>query len=172
MHLSNDDIAYIQEHFIRLEDRPDGGPGPSYVLEDGTQYYPRDYGELERDEARFKARLRAEMNAQGVSSLDADETWDAYLTGIYGVCLHAATPENIVRKSCLLQRIDDLTAAPREHDNMWIAELRQAVDALDLLERPFSPHYDRVRFGRPPTRDSHIAAVRERFPQITQAVAL
>jgi hypothetical protein len=44
------------------------------------------------------------------------------------------------------------------------------VDELDSLERPFSPVYDRVRFGRPPTRDTHICDVRKTFPQITTPV--
>lgn len=170
MQFSNDDIAYVKTHFVCLRERLPDGPGPSYVLDDGSEYYPPDYYELERNEALFKARLRAAARAAG-TVLDADHTWHVYLTGIYGVCLHSATPENIVRKNALLQRIDELMAAPRELDWSWISRLKHAVDALDAIERPFSPHYDRQRFGRPPSRDSHIHALRRLYPRIAQGAA-
>lgn len=158
-----EDIAYIEEHFICLESRPPHAPASSYVLADGTEFYPRNYFEQEFDETRFKARLCAEMRVQGITSLDVDETWLAYMEGVYGVCLRSATPENIVRKNALLERIESLTSAPRQEDPSWLADIKNAVDALDALELPFSPHYDRVRFGRAPTRDSHIRDVRRRF---------
>ncbi|HKU66340.1 MAG TPA: DUF6058 family natural product biosynthesis protein [Candidatus Baltobacteraceae bacterium] len=158
-----DDIAYVEEHFMCLHARPAQGPAPSYVLPDGSAFYPADYFDLETDEARFKARLCAEMQAQELTSLDPDEVWQTYMQGVYGVCLHSATPENIARKNALLERIETLTSAPREDDPVWLQAVRQAVDALDALERPFSPHYDRARFGKPPTRDSHIRDVRRRF---------
>lgn len=160
-----DDLAYIEENFVSLEVRPEFGPRASYVLDDGTEFYPHDYFSQEMNEARFRARLHAEMHAQKVT-LDPDETWEEYLTGIYGVCLQSVTPENIVRKAALLQRIGALTAAPDPQNATWIADLKRAVDALDALERPFSPHYDRIRFGRPPTRDTYIRDVRRRYPQI------
>jgi hypothetical protein len=53
----------------------------------------------------------------------------------------------------------------------WCADLRSAVDELDVLERPFSPDYDRRRFGVPPTRDELIDGARRRFPQIWSAAA-
>src|SRR6185437_17005499 len=107
------------------------------------------------------------METQNVTSIDPEETWQTYLEGIYGVCLRSATPENIVRKNALLERIEALTNSPQEHDPAWVRALKTAVDSLDVLERPFSPHYDRKRFGKPPTRDSHIRNVRRRFPQIS-----
>lgn len=161
-----DDVAYIEENFICLEARPEHGPAASYVLEDGSEFYPADYFEQEMDETRFKERLRSEMDAQRVC-LDPDETWQTYLEGIYGVCLRSATPENIVRKAALLERIEQLTQTPDRRDSQWIRALRHAVDTLDALERPFSPHYDRKRFGRPPTRDTHVGNVRRRYPEIT-----
>lgn len=160
-----DDLAYIEENFVCLEVRPEFAPQASYVLDDGAEFYPHDYFSQEMDEARFKARLHAEMHAQNIT-LDPGETWEEYLTGIYGVCLQSVTPENIVRKAALLARIGALTAAPDPQNATWIADLKRAVDALDALERPFSPHYDRVRFGRPPTRDTYIRDVRRRYPQI------
>lgn len=166
LEFSADDVAYVEENFICLETRPPHGPAPSYVLEDGSEFYPPDYFEQEMDEARFKERLRSEMRAQSVS-LDADETWQTYLEGIYGVCLRSATPENIVRKAAALTRIEQLTEKPDRGDGQWVRALKGAVDALDALERPFSPHYDRARFGRPPTRDTHIRDVRRRYPEIS-----
>lgn len=168
---TEDDVAYIEEHFISLESQAPGRPAASYALDDGREFYPKDYFELEADETAFKERLALEARAQGIAPLDAGEEWEAYIAGIYGICLRSATPENIARKAALLQHIEALTGAPDEEDPAWIRALKDAVDALDALERPFSPHYDRRRFGRPPTRDSHIAAVRARFPQIAQGAA-
>lgn len=171
MQFSDRDLVYIETDFICLSERPASGPGPSYVLQDGSEYYPPDIFEHRWDEREFKTRFRVEMQAQGSTTLDPDEAWKAYLTGIYGVCLRSATPENIVRKNVLVERIERLLSEPREYDGTWIAHLSEAVNALDGLERPFSPDYDRVRFGRPPTRDSHIADVRRRFPRIVDGAA-
>lgn len=160
------DISYIEANFICLRSHPANRPAPSYVLDDGREFYPRDYFELETSELRFKSRLAAACASAGTTCLDPDETWAAYMGGVYGVCLHSATPENIARKNALLQRIETLAQVPDESSPAWVAALKHAVDALDELERPFSPHYDRARFGRPPTRDSHIIAMRHKFPQI------
>ncbi|HZT13463.1 MAG TPA: DUF6058 family natural product biosynthesis protein [Candidatus Baltobacteraceae bacterium] len=163
---SDADLDYIRRNFVTGHQPCAGAPGPSYVLEDGTAYYPANYTSLECDEECFKRRLEAACTAESIPSLDAAQEWESYMQGTYGVCLRDATPENIARKAALIARIDALTAEPREHDADWVQQLRQAVDALDALEMPFSPDYDRVRFGRPPTRDSHITAVRIRYPQI------
>lgn len=166
LEFTSDDVTYVESNYICLYARAGHGPAPSYVLGDGREFYPADYLDQETDETQFKARLRAEMEAQNVTSIDPDETWQTYLEGIYGVCLRNATPENIVRKAAALERIEALTDSPQEHDPAWVRALKTAVDSLDALERPFSPHYDRERFGKPPTRDSHIRDVRRRFPQI------
>lgn len=163
---SQADRDYIRRHFITVNKPRRGAPAPSYVLEDGTAYYSANYTRLECDEECFKRRLEAACTAESIPSLDAAQEWDSYMQGTYGVCLRDATPENIARKAALIARIDALTAEPREHDADWMQQLRQAVDALDALEMPFSPDYDRVRFGRPPTRDTHITAVRIRYRQI------
>lgn len=163
---TGEDIAYIEEQFVCLAVRPEGGPAPSYVLEDGREFYPSDYADQETDESSFKSQLLSAAAREQVDNLDTREIWQAYMDGIYGVCLRRATPENIVRKTALLTRIEALTALPDEGNPHWVLTLKHAVDALDALERPFSPHYDRARFGRPPTRDSHIRDVRRSFPQI------
>lgn len=163
---TEDDIAYIERYFVTLESRPPHGPAPAYVLEDGRAFYSRDYLNQEMDEGRFKARVLGAATELGMAPPDADEVWHTYMTGIYGVCLWKATPENIVKKEALLGEIEVLLAAPREEDAAWCARLKNAVDQLDALERPFSPHFDREFFGRPPTRDSHIRDVRVKYPQI------
>lgn len=163
------DIAYVTENFIRFDASQQrcGDPGPAYVI-DGIWFVPPDYFEQERDLDTFRTRFIDEARAQGMEDAErcAGEAWEHFLTGIYGVCLRSVTPENIARKSALLSRIETLVAEPRRNNPHWVTRLREAVDALDGLERPFSPVYDRVRFGRPPTRDSHINDVRARFPEI------
>lgn len=166
LHFTAADVEYVEAHFICLESRPANRPAPSYVLDDGSEFYPPDYFELEADEMRFKGRLAAACARQGITGLDPQETWATYMDGTYGVCLKSPTPENIARKNALLQRIETLIGAPDEENAAWLVALKHAVDALDSLERPFSPHYDRARFGKPPTRDSHITAVRHKYPQI------
>jgi len=84
-----------------------------------------------------------------------------YVSGIYGACLREVTPEAMVAKEQLIWRIDTLTANARLEDDSWVAQLREAVDALDSVERPFTD-YDRQRWGGT-SRDSHITAVRETY---------
>lgn len=175
------DLEYVRTHFISLaeacvragksvetttsEIAARRRPLPSYTLADRTPYVPLDYFDLEVDHEKFLERLTREYGRQGVEpSPDAvEEAWDGLLSGLYSVCLRNATPENIVRKNVLLARIDDLLAASEPSDGAWVASLRDAVDQLDAIEQPFSPILDRRRFGKPPTRDSYITAVRERF---------
>ena len=85
---------------------------------------------------------------------DAEAELDAYLDGTYFVCLRDATVENVERKGFLVDEI-----------RRRLAELRPLVEELDALERPFSPDYDRMRFGRPPTRDELIAPFRTPLDQ-------
>lgn len=160
------DIRYIETQFMQLDARSAERPAASYTLDDGREFYPRDYFELEVDERRFKSRLASACAMERIAPLDPEEAWTVFMDGVYGVCLKSATPENIARKNALLQRIEALTTTPNEDDNTWLAALKRAVDALDELERAFSPHYDRRRFGRPPTRDTHITAMRHKYPRI------
>jgi hypothetical protein len=163
------DIEYITEHFVRIEpgQRRDSDPGPAYVI-DGHCFVSPDYFEQERDPARFRERFIAEAVRLGIEDPErsASEAWQSFLTGVYAVCLRNVTPESIARKQALLSRIEVLTAQPKRNDPQWVTQLREAVNALDALERPFSPVYDRLRFDRPPTRDSHINDVRARFPEV------
>jgi hypothetical protein len=159
------DVTYIRENFITLEEACAGAfrpvtetvrrialgalPRPSYIIDD-VPFVPRDYFDIEISEAAFAERYLTACAQLGFeqSRADAIEAWGGYLSGLYGVCLHSATPENIARKGALLERITSLL---------------RAVDELDGLERPFSPVFDRERFGRPPTRDTYIQGLHARF---------
>lgn len=90
-----------------------------------------------------------------------DDAWKNYWDGIYGICLTSATPENIVRKNVLIDRIQAMLEDAETCAQRRIALLR-AVDELDALERPFCD-FDRRYFGRPVSRDVYIEAVRRRY---------
>jgi hypothetical protein len=176
------DIDYIRDNYVTLEEACAGRretpervlalveagrlPEPSYWLPDGTAMVPADYFVL-LDKAGSLSDLRAHFSRRfldaGGEPADVDDEWNAYLNGLYGVCLRNVTPETIVRKSALVGSLGGLLADPRPQDDEWKATLRRQVDDLDTLERDFSPDYDRTRFDRPPTRDRLIAAARKRY---------
>jgi hypothetical protein len=156
--LSDDDIRYVHEQFVPLAELCDDAeaarartaagalPAPPYP---GLDYVPEDYFEL----------------AAAAGSLP-DDAREAFMAGTYFVCLRRATPENIARKSVLVDSLRAVLARPQPDDDEWRGRLRAEVGELDELERPFSPDYDRERFGRPPTRDELIAAPRRRYPDV------
>lgn len=125
-------------------------PMPGYLRSDGAEMVPADlFGLADRiglDD------LRDWFVAQWQDVADGNDEWAAYLSGQY-VCLHSVTPATIHRKAQLVQAID---AGPDP------AELEVLVDELDALEPDFTG-YDRLRFGGPVSRDTHITAVRERL---------
>jgi Family of unknown function (DUF6058) len=183
--LTQADIAYVLAGYVSLEELCTGRsespedvhawieaglmPRPSYVLPGGREMFPADYFAAS-DEAggpeRLRDRFAQRFLAAGGSPPELDEEWDGYLSGVYGVCLREATPETIVRKSALVRSLERLLAEPEPADPDWCARLREQVDELDALERPFSPDHDRTAFGRPPTRDTLIAAPRARYPAV------
>ena len=160
--LTDADRAYVEEQFVPLEalcastgrDVHDVRaaiaarrlPAPPYP---GLEYVPANYFDLpDADEFR-----------RTFDGPDADAELASYLDGTYFVCVRDATVANIQRKEELVTLVRSLLDVPRP-------ELRAAVDELDALERPFSPDYDRRRFGKPVTRDELIAGTRERYPQL------
>jgi Family of unknown function (DUF6058) len=186
MELSAADVAYVRANFVPLAEVAAGRdenvpdlvrrgllPRPTYVLPDGTEMVPHDYLAL-ADEAGGAERLPAEFARRCTAlGLDAGEEWEAYLSGEYGVCLREVTPETIARKTALVSSITGLLDDPRPEDDRWRERLRTDVDALDALEREFSPDYDRSgRFPLPPTRDRLIRAARERFAEVFAAVEI
>jgi hypothetical protein len=183
------DLAYLEDEFRTLAelcaDRAETPaevraliverrlPRPSYVLDDGTELFPPDYvalidaaGGADRLRTDFEVRYRVACAAHGRGSGELEDDWQAYLDGIYGVCLREATPESIVEKGALIDAVELLLDEPRPADAEWRRALSVHVSALDALEREFAPDFDRdpARFGRPPSRDRLIAAARARFP--------
>jgi hypothetical protein len=181
------DLAYVRANYLTLDELCTGRaetpmevrsrihegllPRPSYVLDDGTEMFPRDYfrladeaGGVDRLRRLFEERLRAAGD-------DVDGQWDGYLSGIYAVCLREVTPETIARKTKLVTSLCELLVLAKPRDPDWRDRLRREVDELDELEREFAPDYDRneERFGCKPTRDLLIAAPRERFPDVFAA---
>lgn len=139
-------------------------PRPTYVLPSGEARFPPDYFALLDDAgsvAALPAHFRGRYLAVGPAE-DADEDWDGYLSGQFGVCLWRVTPESMAEKNRLVRTLDRLLAAPAEADREWLAELRVAVDALDALERPFTD-FDRQRWGDT-GRDRYITRVRAAYP--------
>jgi hypothetical protein len=186
--LSAADVEYIRGGFVQLDElcsrhardaaavRADieAGllPRPSYVLDDGSEMVPPDFFEL-ADEAGGVDRLREAFIRRYSLAADAEpeplaapeEEWQAYLSGEYGVCLLQVTPENIVRKSALVGRIEAMLADPDPEHPDWAGRLRTAVEELDALEREFAA-FDRIRFGGPSSRDRLITGARNRYPSI------
>jgi len=177
---SAEDVAYIRASYVPLTELARGlgehswpgrrMPRATYLLADGSAWYPRDWwrlhddaGDVARLPALFARRLRAASDALR-HPCDAAAEWSAYLAGLYGACLRDVTPEAIVHKEWLVARLDAALAEPRPADPMWCAALRGDVEALDGLCRPFAA-CDRVRFGRPTSRDRLIDGARHRFPQ-------
>jgi hypothetical protein len=72
----------------------------------------------------------------------AKDAWQTFLSGAYGVCLHAATAENIAIKAHCVESIRrvlehiEMDAGVDDHGE----QLRPHVDTLDALLMPFAPH--------------------------------
>ena len=125
-------------------------PMPSYLRSDGAEMVPAD---LFEPAAKFGLdHVREWFVAHWPEPATGQEEWEAYLSGQY-VCLHSVTPVTIQRKTELVQAIDRTTDP---------AQLAPLVDELDALEPEFTG-YDRLRFGGPVSRDTHITAVRQRL---------
>ena len=146
-------------------------PRATYVLPDGTPAVPSDHGVLLEDAGgdpdAVAAHFRLRFVAAGGDARQADDEHSAWLSGEYGACLFATTPEAIVAKGFLMGAITALLARPAPSDIRWATATRAAVDALDSLERPFAL-YDRQRWG-PVSRDRLITATKERFPDLWSA---
>jgi hypothetical protein len=178
------DLAYFSANYLTLEelcaDRAESPgdvrrliaqrklPAPSYVLPDGTGMFPADYFRLV-DEAGGPDGLREQFAARhrAANGKDLDQDWAFYLDGIWGVCLREVVPETIVRKNTLVSSLCELLVLARRREPDWQQALREQVEELDELERPFSPDFDRSdQMDRPPTRDLIINAARERYPEV------
>lgn len=180
------DVAYIRASFVTAATLVRGRavsiddvrawsgawlPRPSYRVGDEPRFAPDwwrlhdDAGDLAGIRPLFERRYRAAADALGYAAAAVGEAWAAYLAGDYGVCLREVTPENIVAKARLVERLDRAIADPRPDDPRWCASLRAEVELLDGLTRRFAAR-DRVRFGRPTSRDRLIDGPRRGFPQV------
>ncbi|MCX5122093.1 DUF6058 family natural product biosynthesis protein [Micromonospora sp. NBC_00362] len=188
--LSSSDLAYLSAEYRTLEqlcasrDEMPGHvreliaagrlPQATYVLPDGVELYPPDYFALVDDAGgvdelfdHFRSRYAA---ASRDLPDDANETWQGYLSGEFGICLWSLTPEAMAEKTRLMNAIEALIAAPEEVSEVWRAALRENVERLDALERPFTD-YDRQRWGDT-SRDRCIIRVRQRFSAVFDAPAM
>jgi hypothetical protein len=175
-----EDIEYVTSHFLPLTAviRPAAPfgttvPDATYRLADGSRWFARDVWRLADDAGGpegvpglFARRFRAACEALRYDG-DLDGAWRAYLAGEYGACLRDVTPEAIVQKERLVDRLTAALAAPRPDDASWCARMRADVEALDGLEKPFAS-CDRTRFGAT-TRDRLITGARERFRDVFAA---
>jgi uncharacterized protein DUF6058 len=144
-------------------------PRPAYLLPDGTPMFPPDLlvlvhsaGGIDRLADHFARRieLAARLVGFGPSAREAD--WEDYLSGEYGICLRQVTPETLVLKEMLVQRIGEALERPRPEDSGWRRALSLDIGGLDALVRPFA-RVDRARFGRPTSRERLIDEPRQRW---------
>jgi hypothetical protein len=136
------------------------------VLPSGERRYPPDYFAL-LDAFGIESLadgFRARYLAAGGTADEADEDWQGYLSGQFGVCLRAVTPESMVTKNRLIARIEELAGASAPDDPSWRDALRTAVGELDSLLRPFTD-YDRERW-EDTSRDRHITRVRTKWQEV------
>jgi len=144
-------------------------PRPAYSLPDGTPVFPPDLLDLVRSAGgldtlphHFARRTELAARLLGVGASTREAEWEDYLSGEYGICLRQVTPETLVLKEALVERIDRALAASRPDELRWRRALAFEIDGLDTLVRPFA-RIDRVRFGRPTSRERLIEAPRRRW---------
>jgi hypothetical protein len=124
-------------------------PMPGYLRGDGAEMVPTDLFAL-ADRVGIDT-LRQWFVAHWVDEAEGNDEWKDYVSG-QSVCLHSVSPATIRRKGELIAAID-ATEDP--------VELKPFVDELDALEPEFTG-YDRLRFGGPVSRDTHITAYRQK----------
>jgi hypothetical protein len=176
-----DDLAYVTARFVPFDRLARGLPGEadwpgtelpraSYRTPDGALWFARDWWRLHDDAGDvpvrplFERRLVAAAVRLG-HPVDPDDEWSAYLAGLYGACLRDVTPETIVLKELLVATLDRALADPRPGDPAWCTAVRGGVEALDGLTNPFAA-CDRIRFGKPTSRDRLITGVRAELPRL------
>jgi hypothetical protein len=190
--LTGDDLEYVRTSYVALGELarreqvdPDqlvgwieAGrlPRPAYLLPDGTSMFPPDLlvlvrsaGSVDALPTHFARRTELVARMLGVGAHTREADWEDYLSGEYGICLRQVIPETLVLKEALVERIDRALAEPRPNDLRWRRALAFEIDGLDALVRPFA-RVDRVRFGRPTSRERLIEAPRRRWAWLRERV--
>lgn len=183
--LQDDDLRYVCDAYRPLEAIArcegldpealrgwiDAGrlPRPAYLLPDGTPMFPPDLLALAHSAGGIAAldehfATRAELAARliGVALDTRESDWEDYLSGEYGICLRQVTPETLLLKEVLAERIGRALENPRPDDPCWRRTLAFQIDGLDALIRPFA-RVDRIRFGRPTSRERLVEGPRRRW---------
>jgi hypothetical protein len=184
---SAEDVAYVRRSYLNLEavaaaeglSRAELAdlitshvvPGPAYVLPSDEPMFPRDLCALLRSAGtavevpgHFRSRFVSIARCHGPLDPERiDAEWESYLSGAYGVCLRQVTPETIFLKEWLVSAIEADLRAPDPESPTWRRRLCEQVEGLDALLRPFAS-CDRVRFGRPTSRERCIDVPRARYP--------
>ena len=149
-------------------------PRPAYLLPDGTPVFPPDLldlvraaGDVEALPHHFARRTELAARMLGIAPDTREADWEDYLSGEYGICLRQVTPETLVLKETLVQRIERALAAPHPDELRWRRSLAFEIDGLDALVRPFA-RVDRERFGRPTSRERLVEAPRRRWPWLRE----
>jgi uncharacterized protein DUF6058 len=183
--LEGADLRYVLEEFLSLEQlavregldrrRIEGWieegalPRPAYVLPDGTAMFPADLlglvrsaGGVDALPAHFARRTEVAARLMGVGANTRESDWEDYLSGEYGICLRQVTPETLVLKETLVERIGKALETPRPDDPRWRNALVFQVDGLDALIRPFA-RVDAERFGRQTSRERLVDGPRRQW---------
>ena len=183
--LPGEDLRYVQKSYLPLAEIARRGqvepeqlaawiddghlPRPAYLLPDGTPVFPPDLLDLARSAGSLDAlpqhfAQRTELAARmlNVSANTRESDWEDYLSGEYGICLRQVTPETLVLKELLVERIGRGLEEPHPEDLRWRRTLALDIAGLDSLIRPFA-RVDRVRFGRQTSRERLVDAPRRRW---------
>jgi hypothetical protein len=182
----------MDPHEIRAMAASGSFPQPTYVLEDGSEWYPPIYSKTMKQaiqsgksfadtfrvqiERGLRNLLKSDKEAYGIvagkeglkeGSIGelVERIWTDFRGGGYGACLKSPVCGSIIKKDLLMSSIESLISSPRPDELEWRRSLRKNVDALDSLELPFAD-IDRVRFGGPVSRDRLVTAVRQSYPQV------
>lgn len=187
--LDDEDADYVRRNYCSLDEvclgrretpdevrnamRTGQLPRPSYLLAK-DEMVPLDYflmvdaaGGMNFLRECFLQRHRAIAlhYADKLAETDSEVEWNGYLSGGFGVCLRAVTPENVFLKDLCMAHISALIEDPKPSAPSWRAALRIWVRRLDCLLRPFAK-VDRPRFGGTVSRDRLIAGPRETYPDV------
>jgi hypothetical protein len=191
--LEEEDLQYVCSEYLPLEElaRTEGLPlrrlrewiasgrlpRPAYLLPDGTPMFPADLlalmhsaGGIDRLPDHFAQRIELAARMVGFGPSTRETDWEDYLSGEYGICLRQVTPESLVLKEMLVERIEQALEDPRPEEPGWRHALVLDVRGLDALVRPFAT-VDRARFGRPTSRERLIAEPRRRWSWLREDAA-